>query len=210
MKKALNIVTYLLCGIFAIILLINCILIVQSAIDEDKVPDVLGYFPMVVLSDSMTPTLESGDLIIYKKISPENASVGDIIVFYDPQDSSHQTLVTHRIIEIVTSGSETSFRTKGDANNTEDSSLVPQSEMIGIYKNRIPNMGNAVLFLQTTKGMLICIVIPLCLLFALDSFSRGRTPKEKTVEEKVETVKEDVIKEQECQIPEGDDASEKV
>jgi signal peptidase len=186
MKKLLNGVTYFLCVFFAIILLINTALIVQSMLNEDELPDVFGYFPMVVLSESMVPTVQAGDLVIYQKKSPEDVGVGDIIVFYDPADTSRLTLVTHRIMEVNNDNGETTYRTKGDANNTDDQYPVTTDEMIGIFKARIPKMGNAVLFLQTTKGMLVCIVIPLILLFALDSIGRGRTPKEKTVEPKVE------------------------
>jgi signal peptidase len=185
MKKLLNGITYFLCVFFAIILLVNTTLIVQTVLNEDELPDVFGYFPMVVLSESMIPKIQAGDLVLYEKKSPNQVDVGDIIVFYDPADTNHLSLVTHRIMEVEDENGSLTYITKGDANNVEDQYPVPESEMIGIYKARIPKLGNAILFLQTTKGMLICIVIPLCLLFALDSFGRGRTPKEKAVEPNV-------------------------
>jgi signal peptidase len=167
MKKVLNVVAYVLCGFFAIILLFNTVLIVQSVMDENKVPDVFGYFPLVVLSDSMTPTLQSGDLVIYQKKTADSISEGDIVAFYDP-DSSNM-IVTHRIVGMEEYG----FKTKGDANNAEDLSTVPNENLVGIYKARIPNLGNAVLYMQTTKGMLICVVIPLCIVMILNGFGHG-------------------------------------
>jgi signal peptidase len=182
MKKILNVITYVLCGLFAIILLFNTVLIVQSVIDENKVPDVFGYFPLVVLSDSMNPTLQSGDLAVYQKKTADNVSEGDVVAFYDP-DGSGETIVTHRIVQ--KEDGESGFRTKGDANNTEDTSLVPDENVVGVFKFRIPKLGNAVLFLQTTKGMLVCIVIPLFLIMMLNGI--GKDKAEQKIEQKVAT-----------------------
>jgi signal peptidase len=72
----------------------------------------------------------------------------------------------------------TGYRTKGDANNTEDSETVSYDDVVGILKTSIPNIGNAVLFMQTSKGMLLCIVLPLCLLFAIENFTHRKGEKE--------------------------------
>jgi signal peptidase len=187
MKKILNVIAYVLCGFFAIILLFNTVLIVQSVTDESKVPDVFGYFPLVVLSDSMTPTLQSGDLVIYQKKTVDSISEGDVVAFYDP-DSSSNMIVTHRIVGMEENG----FKTKGDANNAEDLSTVPNENLVGIYKARIPNLGNAVLYMQTTKGMLVCVVIPLCIVMIINGFGRG----EGKVKQKVEKIEEVQTEEQ--------------
>jgi signal peptidase len=177
MKKILNILLSILCVCFAVVLVINVTLIAQSLLDEDKIPDVLGYFPLVVLSDSMYPTFESGDLVVYHKDSSQDVTVGDVIVFYDPASSSGKTLVTHRVIEVMDEDGTTEYRTKGDANNSEDKNLVPTENIVGLYRTRISGAGNIALFLQSTKGMRICVVMPLCLFVVIDSFGK-RTPKE--------------------------------
>jgi signal peptidase len=179
MKKIFNVVISVLCACFAVILVINTTLIAKSLLNEDTIPDVIGYFPLVVLSDSMYPTFESGDLVIYHKVSAQDVSEGDIIVFYDPADASRQTLVTHRVVEIVTENGENKYRTKGDANNTEDQNLVTTDDIVGLYRNRISGAGNIALFMQTTKGMLVCVVLPLCLFVLLDGIGKGKPEKEK-------------------------------
>jgi signal peptidase len=125
----------------------------------------------------MYPTFESGDLVIYHKVAAQDVAVGDVVVFYDPADSSGQTLVTHRIIEIVEEDGTTKYRTKGDANNTEDQNLVPEENIVGAFKTNISKAGNLALFLQSTKGMLVCVVIPLCVFVIIDGFEK-RNPKE--------------------------------
>jgi signal peptidase len=178
MKRFLSVIAYVLCAFFAVILIINTTLIVKSLANEDEIPDVFGYFPLVVLSDSMIPTLQSGDLVIYQKMNLSNMTVGDVVAFYDPSSSNGDSIVTHRIVEIVKNSGQNEYKTKGDANNTNDSSLIANENIVGIYKFRIPKIGNAVLFMQTTKGMLICIVIPLVLIMlANSSFGKEKTEK---------------------------------
>jgi signal peptidase len=179
MKKIWNIILSVLCISFAMVLIINVTLIAQSVIDDDKIPDVLGYFPLVVMSDSMYPTFEAGDLVIYHKAAAENVSVGDVIVFYDPASSDGQTLVTHRVIEIVSDNGVNKYRTMGDGNNSEDKNLVPAENIVGTFQNSISGAGNIALFMQTTKGMLVCVVIPLCLFILIDGIGRGKPEKEK-------------------------------
>ena len=75
----LTVVGTVLCVILVPILIINLILIVKSFTNKDEVPSVGGIFPLIVLTDSMYPEIEAGDLIINKTIDPEDVKVGDVI-----------------------------------------------------------------------------------------------------------------------------------
>jgi len=80
--KLLTVVGTILCIILIPVLIINCILIVKSY-TSDEVPDVGGFLPLIVLTDSMYPVIESGDLIICRTAEPEEIRVGDVIAFFD-------------------------------------------------------------------------------------------------------------------------------
>lgn len=41
--------------------------------------------------------------------------------------------------------------TKGDANNVKDNAVVPAKNLAGVYRRRIQGLGNAVVFMQTSK-----------------------------------------------------------
>ena len=69
--KILTVIGTILCIILLPILIINCTLIVKSYTSEE-VPDVGGYLPLIVLTDSMYPVIESGDLIICHTEEAEN------------------------------------------------------------------------------------------------------------------------------------------
>ena len=77
-NKFLTILGTVLCIILVPILVINCTLIAKSYLNKDEVPSVGGYMPLIVLTDSMYPTVESGDLIICHTEDAEAIKVDDI------------------------------------------------------------------------------------------------------------------------------------
>lgn len=74
---------------------------------------------MAVVSSSMEPTLKRGDLVVVKGAPPEEISIGDIIVYYNP---FQRVAVVHRVIDIKKNGDEFVFYTKGDNNLTNPKS----------------------------------------------------------------------------------------
>ena len=178
-QKILTIVGIILCVILVPALIVNLTLIVKSYVNADDVPAIGGYSPMIVLTDSMLPEISSGDLIIAQQIDPEEVKVGDVISFFDPAGNG-TSVVTHRVIEIVEENGETKWRTRGDHNNTEDKVLVPFDNLVGIWHGtRIPGAGHVAMFLQTTPGLIVCVVLPIVLLVGYDVLRRKKYDKAK-------------------------------
>ena len=169
--KLLTVIGTILCIILIPILVINCILIVKSFTSEE-VPDVAGTLPLIVLTDSMYPVIESGDLIICHTAEPEDIKVGDVIAFFDPA-SNNSAIVTHRVLEVIEEDGRISWKTKGDNNNTEDRLPVYEDKLVAVYEGtRIPGAGNVALFMQTTPGLIVCVVCPILLLVGYDMIRR--------------------------------------
>ena len=169
--RILTVIGTILCIILVPILIINCILIVKSFTSEE-VPNVAGTLPLIVLTDSMYPVIKSGDLIICHTAEPEEIQVGDVIAFFDPAGNG-TTIVTHRVLEVTEQAGQTAWRTKGDNNNTEDRLPVPADKLVAVYEDtRIPGAGNVALFMQTTPGLILCVVCPILLLVGYDMIRR--------------------------------------
>lgn len=167
----MTVIGTVLCMILLPILLINCTLIVKSFTSED-VPNVGGTLPLIVLTDSMYPMIESGDLIICNTAEPEEIQVGDVIAFFDPAGNG-STIVTHRVTEKTEYNGQIAWRTKGDNNNAEDRLLVEPKNLVATYTGiRIPGAGNVALFMQTTYGLILCVVLPIVLLVGYDMVRR--------------------------------------
>ena len=162
--RILTVIGAVLCVILIPILILNCTLIFKSYTNKDQVPSVGGVFPMIILTDSMEPVFSSGDLIVCHTIDAEDVKEGDIICFYDPAGNG-TTTVTHRVTKVTTDDSGAlAWETKGDANNAEDSTLVPAENLVGIYQRHFAGLGNAAMFVQTTQGLIICVICPIILL----------------------------------------------
>jgi signal peptidase len=177
-----NIIGIVVSVILLPVLIINIMLIAKSYLNTDKVPSVGGYLPLIVLTDSMYPNIQSGDLIICQEVDPSSVQVGDVIAFFDPAGNG-TSVVSHRVVSISNEDGVLSFHTQGDANNTQDEAAVPAENLVGVYQSRIPGVGNIAMFMQTSTGLIICVVLPLLLLVGYDLLRRRayeRSKKEDT------------------------------
>jgi signal peptidase len=76
------------------------------------------YRPETVLSGSMRPTFDPGDLIIVRPMPVSDVRVGDVISYSVPV-GAHQ-VETHRVIRVIHGGADPVIQTQGDANNWHD------------------------------------------------------------------------------------------
>jgi len=166
----------ILCILLVPVLVINIILIIHSFTNPNRVPGIGKFFPLIVLTDSMYPEIQSGDLILCRTEEPENIRVGDVIAFYDPAGNG-TSIVTHSVAEITETGGQRAWITRGIANNTNDAVPVPADKLVGVYRLRVPGLGNAVLFMQTVPGLILCVGCPVLLLTVWDLLRRRRYEK---------------------------------
>lgn len=117
---------------------------------------------MSVLTGSMKPSLEPGDMIVVKEIKPENINDGDVITF--KLDSN--TLVTHRVVEVLSEEGKIVFRTRGDANNTDDGSLVSSEQLVGVLSFNIPKGGYIANYIRSPFGFILLVLIPIIYLIS--------------------------------------------
>ena len=123
----------------------------------------VGLTPYVVLSGSMEPTYHTGSLLYVKSVDPQDLQVGDPITFMLNED----TIATHRVVEVVPDEDDPSvlrFRTKGDANESVDGSLVHYKNVIGTPIFTIPYLGYVASFIQNPPGMYYAIAFGVVLL----------------------------------------------
>jgi signal peptidase I len=133
----------------------------------------LGYlraFPPVatVMSGSMAPTIETGDVVVMKRIDGA-PKVGDVVAVTVPDDArsryGYPTEVIHRIVEIAPDGRVT---TKGDARKQADPFTVAKESIHAKVVTSLPAAGRALAFLTSTLGLvwlglgaLLLVVMPL-------------------------------------------------
>lgn len=122
------------------------------------VPQVAGAsHSYVVLSDSMSPEIHAGDVVIVDDVATDQIEVGDVIT-YESTDADQR--ITHRVVSIDDAGGERQFVTKGDANEEADQRPVPASAVVGVVQFHIPLIGHVISFASTDAGMLLFVVLP--------------------------------------------------
>ena len=185
--KILNIIGIVLCVLMIPILIVNCSLLIKSLVSDD-VPSFGGRIPLIVLTESMEPKINGGDIIICHVPSEEdikNIKKGDIISFFDPKGGT--SIVTHQVYtDPYVKNGKLYFDTwgvnnvKADGSPDPDNVPVPETKLVGIYKGtRIPFLGSVAMFMQSTWGLIVCIFIPLAALVSFEVIRRKKQDKVK-------------------------------
>lgn len=163
----LDVIIALLIIFIAVISYLN----IRASKKPDNLPYIGNYCVLNVLSNSMSPGIMAGDMIIIKRTPEEAIKKGDIITFMVKDEKGKPLLVTHRIQDITTSAGVKTFITKGDANNTSDEGTVKYSRIAGKYILKLHIIGKLSQFLKKPLGFILLIILPILLL--LGSELRG-------------------------------------
>ncbi|TDF93896.1 signal peptidase I [Arthrobacter terricola] len=107
-------------------------------------PRVLGYQTSTMLTGSMSPLINPGDVVVTVPVPVSELKIGDIITYHIPVQD--QRVETHRIVKLdVNSQGTATVQTKGDANNGPDpwtATLATPTVDREIFT--IPHLGNAI------------------------------------------------------------------
>lgn len=128
----------------------------------------IGWQADPVLSSSMEPALPYGALAFTRITDPYSGSIkeGDILVYRHPQNE--QMRICHRVVAIEYIGLQPNFRTKGDANERNDTYLVFPSFVEGVVDFHMPFIGRISEFSRTLAGKVVLLVIPGLLVVATE------------------------------------------
>jgi len=210
LKKILDtILTVILVIILVFMAIVSIMMITSSA--SDGVASVFGYSPITLYdTKSMEPTFGANDLIIVKKQDASELKEGDIISFWGIVDGA-KSIITHRIVEVIELPDGTyAYQTKGDNNDLVDQDPfnnfrqpdITPDDVIGVYVTHISGFGTVLNFIKSPTGILVCMVIPIALIFiwqlikviriatAMRREADGNTGKELSEEEKQRVIEE--------------------
>jgi signal peptidase len=127
-------------------------------------PHVLGYRTMTMLTGSMAPTIEPGDVVVSTPLDVQDVEVGMVITYHIPIDDHR--VVTHRVIEVDhTADGTVSVRTQGDANDAPDPwTAVLTGDTAYQVQAVVPEIGNVITALRNdTLSTLFVQLLPVAL-----------------------------------------------
>lgn len=125
-------------------------LFIDKYIRKSPAPSFFGYSQFVVVSGSMSGTIEIGDIVITRKTN--DYKVGDIITFMLPGDNIP---TTHRIVFI--DGDK--IHTKGDAMTTSEVLPITKDNILGEVVGVIPKLGLLSKWITEGGGFIYIIAI---------------------------------------------------
>jgi signal peptidase I len=100
------------------------------------VPWLLGWHPLLVLTGSMVPAIDPGDIVVTAPVRADQLDVGDIIVVRDPTRRGGS--YTHRVVTVLQDGR---VITRGDANPVVDGVPVVGDRVLGRVVLVVPVIG---------------------------------------------------------------------
>ena len=107
-------------------------------------PHVFGYRTMTMLTGSMAPEINPGDVTVTTPLAVDSIHDGMIVSYHIPVDDHH--VVTHRVVSVEhgTDGTVT-IQTKGDANNAVDPwKATLQGDTAYQVRAVIPHLGRVI------------------------------------------------------------------
>jgi signal peptidase len=164
---------FLVLGLIALTLL--SILLGISGTGSEIPGSLLGFRAFRVLSPSMTPTFDTGSLIIIRETDAADLEAGDIIAYIPMRGGG--VVLTHRIARIREENGNRTFITQGDANNTEDPNPVEPDNILGRAIFYMNGLGEFMVNLRTPMGIGLLIAVIVVGLFFLPALLAPRERK---------------------------------
>ncbi len=171
------IVTFLILYIFII------------ALSPEKMMDVFGFRPFVVLSSSMEPTIMKNDMIISRSVKEENLEVGDIITFkVYIEETGGVSYVTHYIGDIIELDDITIYKTHGEGRDddfdiwrdTNNNIIqITLDDIEGEYLFRVPYIGHLQGIL-TNKVFIGVVILNITVIYGTVKYIK-RKPEEEEI-----------------------------
>ncbi len=112
-------------------------------------PHVFGYRTMTMLTGSMAPEIDPGDVTVVTPLAVEDVAAGMVIAYHIPIDDHR--VVTHRVVSVEhgPDGSVT-VQTKGDANEAVDPwQATLQGDTAWQVQAVVPEVGHLIQALRT-------------------------------------------------------------
>ena len=135
-KSAIRILWNIITKVIAVVIMfISMIIIVQNVTKNQE--SFLGFRIFRVLTGSMVPKYQIGDVILVKQKDIDEIRIGEDVTYQGKEGNFKGVTVTHSVVDIEEKNGEKKFHTKGIANNLEDP-VVSGEQILGVVKFKMP------------------------------------------------------------------------
>ena len=160
MKNVFNIIKTILNTIVIVFVICFVLIVCMQRFSNNRL-SFFNYRLFTVVSGSMEPSYEIGDVLIAKEKEASKIEIGDTISYLGSIGQFSDIVITHRVIDIDVKDGKYYFHTKGDANLIEDPLVVSEDKLYGVVIHKAALLSNVYRLVATQTGMFIFVVIPI-------------------------------------------------
>lgn len=163
-NKPLKIIGNIIYAIALILVILILILVLIQRISNNDVA--LGGIRIYsVVTGSMIPKYEIGDILVSMEVEPEEIKIGDDITYSSEEGASNGKLITHSVVNIREEDGIYKFTTRGIANNADDPE-ISEDQVYGkvIYKPVILSFINKII--KNVYAFYFLIIVPMAIIIA--------------------------------------------
>ncbi len=164
LKKILKLLFKILKVLSTAFVIVALIVVIIQKVTNNKLR-LFGYGVYTVISESMLPEYEVGDMFLAKEIEEKDIHEGDDLVYIGEVDSYKDKVVTHRVIRIE---SDKSIVTKGINNDLEDPP-IKYKQVYGKVSARLIVLSLFSKLMNNNILFYIIIFVPFTILIFLDT-----------------------------------------
>ena len=206
-KKAIKLVFKILYQILIVLCFILILIIVLQKVTNSN-GSIAGYRIFRVITGSMIPQYDVGEVVISKEINPNKIKVGDDIVYMGTYGEYNGKIIMHEVVRIDKdeNGNNTNFHAKGLNTNSIEDPQIKADQIYGVVKLKAGVL--TVLYNLATNIYTSFVIITILAFNVFVSFSLPEKIKKKQLKEASEEFEEEEDDEDDEEYDEDDDENE--
>ena len=159
-KKIFKIISIVIKTIIGVALAAFILVVCMQRFSDNKL-SLFNFRLFSVVSQSMVPVYDIGDVLVAKEQDPSTIKEGDIVSYLGTTGSFANKVVTHRVVNIEKrEDGKYYYRTKGDANLVEDP-IVMEDQLYGVVVYKSVLLSLVYRIVGTQIGFFMFIIIPI-------------------------------------------------
>lgn len=156
LKKAVQI---LLNTLLCLVLLYGITFALTVRLAPETADRLFPYRGYTVITDSMTPTIPVGSLVISKQLKPDETPLNGTIITFKANRFGDEIVLTHYLGGVVMEDGKARFRTHAEGVEEPDAYTTHREDILGTYVFHIPYVGKAAQFLNSIYGLVMLLAL---------------------------------------------------
>ena len=165
-NKALRLVGRILYWILFIVTVLILLVVLLQRFSNNKI-SLAGIRVFNVITESMVPKYNVGDVLISKSTDINQIKVEDDVVYLGQTGDFKDKIVTHQVIKIEDVDGKKIFHTKGIANDVEDPTITGD-QILGVVIHKIQTLSLISKTIANLYSFYFIVFVPLVILIFIE------------------------------------------